>query len=276
MPSLRDLFRSIVFTLAILISISTGDGILTNATFIIITSGNLCILCWEIKKWGNSCMITSFLNTRKVRNALLRVKRSLSSSLPQFAHMQILGLQPLLERVLIEKSLGLVSVGAFSFLISVLQSVAGLILVPMVANVKKHLLGAQTVADNLKAHNQALILLLKIIFILGTLAILTHVGLPLIKFIIRKEMNASPPLLLVAYITSISAIFCSAVAPLLTKKGYAWFTNVSSLAILTPLVGIHLFFPIDNIEDTSMAIIGSVALLQLIARVLFVINIDKK
>ena len=276
MPSLRDLFRSIVFTFAILFAISTEDEILTHTTFIIISSGNLCILLWEFKKWGNGCMVTSFLNMRRIRNAFLRVKSSLNRSLPQFAHMQILGLQPLLERVLIEKTLGLVSVGAFSFLISVLQSAAGLILVPMVANVKKHLLGARTLADHLKSHNQVFILLLKIIFILGMLATLTYIGLPLIKAITGKEISSSLSLLLATYITSISAIFCSAIAPLLTKKGYAWYANVFSLALLTPLLGGLLFYPINNSGNIGIAIIGLVALLQLISRVLFIINIDKK
>jgi hypothetical protein len=276
MPSLRDLFRSIVFTFAILISISTENKILTHTTFIIIASGNLCILLLEFKTWGNSCMISSFLNARKVRNALLRVRGSLNSSLPQFAHMQVLGLQPLLERILIEKSFGLVSVGAYSFLISVLQSAAGLILVPMVANLKKHLLGARTLADNLKAHKEAFILLLQIIFALGMLAILTYIGLPLLNVITGKEINVSFSLLFVAYITSVSAIFCSAVAPLLSKKGHAWFTNVLSLAVLAPLMGIYLFFPLNNIGNIAITVIGLVALLQLIVRVLFIINVDKK
>jgi len=199
-----------------------------------------------------------------------------AGSLPQFAHMQLLGLQPLLERTLVENTLGLAAVGAFSFLTSVMQSAAGLLLVPMVAKTRQGLLGALSVSERINANRQALILLCKICVISGALAVMVYVAQPLLKSLMGKEIPITFILVLIAYLSSVSTIFCSAIAPMLTVKGYAWSANGLTLLALIPLFVAQWIYPEIGFDNLGLMAIAMVALLLLIGRVIFINHVSKR
>lgn len=270
MPSLRDLIRACIFTLAIIGSVYLEDEVLTAVTFTTITVGNICIMAWEWKVWGSSSLHAQLRPAHLLKGVQLRVRRSLVGSLPHFAHMQLLGLQPLLERTLLDKSMGLATVAAFSFLTSVMQSAAGLMLVPMIAQMRKKLLGSRTVLERMEANRGAFTLLAKISIISGTLSLALYWTMPEILKLIEKNISADFSLTLAALLSSISAIFCSAISPLLTTRDRAWTFNAVTLLSFLPLG----FAQLSELNSTTtllaISVICGVAVLQLVIRVILI------
>jgi hypothetical protein len=181
--------------------------------------------------------------------------------------MQLLGLQPLLERTLLDKSMGLATVAAFSFLTSVMQSAAGLLLVPMVAQMRKKLLGSRTVLERMEVNRGALTLLGKISIISGTLSLALYWTMPQIVKLIEKNISADFSLTLAALLSSISAIFCGAISPLLTTRDRAWTFNAVTLLSIFPL-GVAQFLELNTTTTLlAISVICGVAILHLVIRV---------
>lgn len=269
-PSLRDLVRAVIFTAAIVGSVYFEQKVLTSMTFLIITAGNLCIMGWEMRFWGMAPTGRVVHPSRLLRSVWARVRRSLAGSLPQFLQMQLLGLQPLLERKLLEKALGLSELAAFAFLTSLMQSAAGLVLVPMVAKTRRGVLGSQSVLERVNANRQALLLLFNICVISGAIGFLVFVGLPLINALMEKEISATFFIALIAYLSSVAAIFCSAIAPLLTVKKYASKANALTFLALAPLFVAQWKIQEIGGEKIGLIAIGIVALLLVLGRVAFI------
>lgn len=272
MPSLRDFIRSVIFTVAIVGSVYLENEVLTAMTFLTIAAGNLCILCWEWKSWGAGRLPNIFHANRLARSAWNRGSRSMKVALPQFIHMQLLGLQPLLERILVEKSLGLAVVGAYAFCISVMQAGAGLLLVPWVAKARRVLLSAQTISDRIIANRQMLILLIKIYLVSAACALATYFAMPLIELVLGKSVPVTLFVLIITFISSGSAIFCSAIAPLFIAKKTAWISNGLTLFAILPLVVVQWMYPNVALENLSLMTIGVVAVLQLAGRLIYVLR----
>lgn len=270
MPSLRDFIRAVIFTVAIVGSVYFENEVLTAMTFLTIAAGNLCILCWEWKSWGTGRLPNRFHASRLARSAWNRGSRSMKVALPQFIHMQLLGLQPLLERILLEKSLGLAVVGAYAFCISVMQAGAGLLLVPWVAKARRVLLGAHTISDRIVASRQMLVLLINIFLVSGACALATYFAIPLIELVLDKSVPVNIFVVIIAFISSVSAIFCSAISPLFTAKNAAWASNGLTLFALLPLLGAQWMYPNVALDKLSLMTIGVVAVLQLAGRLIYI------
>lgn len=268
--SKRDLIRAVIFTVAVVISIYFMKEVVSIWTFLIVMAGNLCIIVWEFRLLGGIRRRDRSNIFQILRRSLLGVRWSLSVSIPQFLHMQILTLQTLLERVLVEKTLGLASVGVFSFLTSLIQSATGLLLVPAVAKVRQSLLSAENISNRIIANSQVKVLLFKVLVISAISALIAYISLPLVNMLLRKDLFAFPSLALIAYLSSASAIFYSSIAPLFSRREYAWFANGLSL-LVTIILGIAILsYQLIRIDMFGLFVIGVVALLQLLGRAIFV------
>jgi hypothetical protein len=268
-PSLRDFIRAVIFTVAIVGSVYFENEVLTAMTFLIIATGNLCILCWEWKSWGIVRLPSRYHSTRMIRSAWNRGSRSLKGALPQYVHMQLLGLQPLLERILVESTLGLAAVGSFSFLTSVMQSAAGLLLVPLVARYRQHILRIRLNEDIIATRIQTLGLLFNIFVICSIFACAVYYAFPLLNSTLGKDLKFSFALVFAAYISSISAIFCSAVAPMFTVKGLALRVNVLTTLAMTCFA---LAQYINGDEKMLLLLICIIATLQITGRLLYILK----
>jgi hypothetical protein len=85
-----------------------------------------------------------------------------------------------------------------------------------------------------------------------------------------KEIPATFFIVLIAYLSSVAAIFCSAIAPLLTVTSYAWKANALTFLALAPLFFAQ--WTSHEIGDYKLGLIaiGIVALLLIIGRVVFI------
>jgi hypothetical protein len=275
MPSVRDFIRAVIFTTAILTSIYIKTEVLSAVTFLIISAGNLAIMGIESRSWGcaRSGGKVHFLHILK--SAWLRVRRSLSGSMHQFLQMQLLGLQPLLERTLLEKTVGLATLAAFSFITSVMQSAASLQLVPLVAKTRQLILGARSVSERIEANRQAVFLGIKIASISGGWALAVYMAIPLLDKLLEKMLDASLLLLLVAYVSSVSAIFCSAVAPMFTVKARALQTNILTAIAMGCLLVAQHFTSSGSASELLLVFICGVAVLQVAYRMLLILKTIK-
>lgn len=269
-PSLRDFLRAVIFSVAIVGSIYFENEVLTAMTFLIIAAGNLFILYWEWMSWGTGCLPSRFDATRLISRAWNRGNRSLKTALPQFVQMQLLGLQPLLERVLVEKSLGLAVVGAYAFCLTVMQAGAGLLLLPWIAKTRKVLLGVYKVADVIVAYRQMLMLLINILLVSGVCALVTYFAVPLMQLVLVKSVPATLFLMIIAFISMVSATFCSAIAPFFTMRNAAWASNGLTLFGLLPLLGAQWLYPKVALDNLSLMVIGVVATLQMAGRLIYI------
>ncbi len=271
MPSLRDLVRAVIFSTAFVVSVYIENAVLTSITFLILSAGNVAIMVFEWRCWGGARAARDMHVLKLLKSTCLRVRQSLAKSMPQFLQMQLLGLQPLLERTLIEKTVGLATLAAFSFFTSVVQSAASLQLVPLVAKARQRILGASSVSESIEANRKAIFLGLKIGAISGAWALTVYAIMPLLDKILEKNLELSPSLLLLAYASSVSAIFCSAVAPLFTVKGVALWSNVlTALAMGCLLLG--QYFRVEGSILELLLIICGVAAFQIFYRVLYIIQ----
>lgn len=274
--SLREFIRALIFTAAILVSVYIENEVLTSMTFLTMSVGNMAIMVYEWRSWGGVRTASDIKILYLRKSTWLRVRKSLAKSMPQFLQMQLLGLQPLLERTLIEKTAGLAPLAAFSFLTSVVQSAASLQLVPLVAKTRQLILGARSVSERNEANRQAIFLGLKIAAISGGLALAIYVSMPLLDKILARNLTLTPSLLLVAYASSVSAIFCSALAPMFTIKGFALWSNVlTALAMGCLLLG-QYFRHEESVSEVLIFILCGVAAFQVTWRVLFILRDAKK
>jgi hypothetical protein len=271
MPSLRDLIRSVIFTTGVLLSVYIENEILTPTMFLILIAGNLLIIIYEWKYWGRARLALDIRGIHILNSSWLRVCRSMRGSMHQFLQMQLLGLQPLLERSLIEKTLGLSTLASLSFLTSVMQSSASLQIVPLVANLRQLILSARSVSERIEANRQVILFTLKAAVISAGWGIAVYMTIPFINDLLEKNLALSPSFLFVAYCSSLSAIFCSAVAPIFTLKNIAPTTNfLTALTMCFLLFG--QYFAVKGSDLELFFIIGGVAILQIICRALFIVK----
>lgn len=271
MPSLRDLIRSVIFTTAILVSVYIENKIITITMFLILTSGNLLIIIYEWKYWGRAHLSQNLRSINILHSSWLRVCRSMRGSMHQFLQMQILGLQPLLERSLIEKTLGLSTLASLSFLTSAMQSAASLQIVPLVANVRQHILSASSISQRIEANRQVILFTLKITAICAGWGVAVYLSIPFINNLLGKNLTVSPSFLFIAYSSSLSAIFCSAVAPIFTLKFIAPRTNLLTVLMMSFLLSAQYFVGKGN-DLGLLLIISGIAILQIVCRIIFIIR----
>jgi hypothetical protein len=68
----------------------------------------------------------------------------------------------------------------------------------------------------------------------------------------------------------VSATFCSAIAPFFTMRNAAWASNGLTLFGLLPLLGAQWLYPKVELDNLSLMVIGVVATLQLVGRLLYI------
>ena len=270
-PSVRDLMRSFVFAVSVVGSVLLYENILTIFTFLFIIIGNFAILMIEFKT-----ILSRFNNLNgnllyKIQKLCLRVRQTVSSSIPYFFHMQILGIQPLLERTLIEKSFGFTQVAAFAFTISIVQTSAGLLLLPYISAVKSKIIGVREMNEWKLVKKLSLKLLLKIILVSGTLSGIVFLIIPILNTITNKELPLSAMLVFSAFATTVASVFCSSVSPVITKRGRGIKENIYSFLILLPLFFVNILPTEVELLNTSLHIIATIAILLMAHRIYLII-----
>ena len=237
--SKRNFLEAIIFAVAIIVSISVTRQVVAPVMLWLMIILNLLLVNYELKKYGAGSLLNNlfFSNEKiKVKSILKRVFYSVKESAPQVIHVQILSIIPYIERILMEKTVGLAIVGSYSFQFSLVQSGASLILVPAISEVRKNVFKATTALQVYENHKKALMLLVQISAVSLGCGIASYFFLPIIAKLMHKEVVFNIYILLGAFFSVVVAVFSNAVSPFFASKSRLLKANILTLLCMLPFI----------------------------------------
>lgn len=265
--------RAVSFVLAITSSVLLLGRIVSVVSLGIIVAANAALMIAESRRWGVAGSWTRMSWGRV--NLLLglafkRVKSAVKESSGQVVHVQVLSLQPLLERLLIEHSIGAAAVGSFAFQYSIIQSGSSILLMPYMAKTRQKIFGAITEAEivGAKAGCLRILGLIALMSVVGGLA--AHFTLPIVRLITSKNISSDTLTLGVAMVSSGAATFAANVAPLFVSRGRRVAANIEAAACLLPMALVYVLSKVAfdaSPKITMLAVLAS-AILQIVVRAL--------
>jgi len=250
--SFRDFIKSIFFIIAIYASLILSDSVLSVYSIAILILSNLCIIFYEVRKWGNFRDLFSNFFVLKENWAyewINFLKILLNACGPQFVQNQVIGLTMLFEKVFITNLLGLSAQGIFSFIYSVMQTSAALFLMPSAAKTKQIIISDHPNFDDPKIYLAAIRYLPVVILFMVIFATISYFAIPILGAIMDKDIGTGIFIIVVAVFFSASCnAFMSSVAPLYSHPGRWIRANIISLIMLLPLLFVTIFYEFINLD----------------------------
>jgi hypothetical protein len=259
--SRRDFLRSAIFVGAMAVSVAIEKEVVSAISLGTIVVCNVSLLAREMHVWGNDKGLASMLlRTRPIHvwRIARRLRSAIGESLPQVLHMQIIALQPLLERAVIEHRSGVEMVGPYSFQYSIVQAGASLFLLPLVAATRRAILAANSPAQWAEACSMSMRLLPKVLLLASVLAIAAHFAIPLVATALGKKISSTVIVLFAALLASAAASYAAAISPLYARPGRLWRANSSALLSMLPLA--LLFIP-DLVSTPDQQLVVMLAIM---------------
>lgn len=273
--SRRDLVRATGFTAAIIAGVVLDGEIVTETTLFVMLGSNALIIGLELRHWGELralCKSSESTLHNLFRKSMKRALRSIRRSSPYLIHLQLLALQPLLERLLIERASSLEIVGAYSFQYSLISSGVALILLPVIADVRRATLAVRSEQGLGEACQRARRFLFQTLAVGLLCAVAAYVALPILGALLQKQILASAWTMGVAWLSASSATIASAVAPLYAPQRRIFLANFSTAFAMIPLLLGIIIAAMDVAIGASLAltIIGFSCCVQLLLRTWYV------
>ncbi|MGZ3769090.1 MAG: hypothetical protein ACXVCP_07100 [Bdellovibrio sp.] len=270
--SKRDLILSFVFVLSMISAVVFDQSVVSVVSLGILILFNLLVIFIELKKWGiglNKLILSLKVNSLQIRKLVKRLASSVKLSAPQVVHIQLLSLYPFLERLFLEKNLGLSLVGSYSFQYTLIQAGLGLLLMPEIARVRSKILESKKDLDFRDAHVFSL-RLLSYIFGVGLVGVIaSYFVVPILSALLKKNVTCTVAILISGLFSSVMSTYTSAVSPLFASKERILISNVLTLLCMGPFfVLIWVAKAALSIEQV-MGIITIMAILQLGMRMTF-------
>jgi hypothetical protein len=265
--SSRDLFRSLVFVLAIIGSIVSVEKIVTTGSLLGLAVGNFLLLAVDHSARGRPRVIQLPKLISITKRTVQRLINIFPSTLTQFTQMQLIGLQVIAERVLISKFAGLPAVAAFGFVSAILQSGGGLLLMPLAARVRSLAFQARKPKDRIEARNLAVNFLYKA-------SALTFVLLFLVRFawsVVSQfgDISASVDylLLVASFSSSVSGVYCGAISALFAFSWHGRAANYFAISVTSVLflAGYFAVFPLP--PNTAYVLVITAGIVSIATRV---------
>ena len=280
--SYRDFIKSIFFIIAIYTSLIVTDSVLSAYSIIILILSNICIIFYEVRKWGNlNDLRKNFFILKKdwLSKSVTFLKTLLNACGPQFVQNQVIGLTMLFEKIFITSLLGLSTQGVFSFVYSIMQTSAALFLMPSAAKTKQIIISDHPHFNNPKIYSAAINYLPIVVFFMIIFAIASYFAIPVLADIMDKDIDKGIFIIIVTVLFSASSnAFLSSVAPLYSHPGRWIKANIISLLMLLPLLLVAIFYNYINLDvvilSYSAIIISAVG--QVAVRCIFFIMSIKR
>lgn len=272
----RDVWRSLVFVAAIILSVSVYQTVVSGISLGLIAISEMIILNADVRRWGKGAK-GSWVSNRRFnawRISVLGMLEQFSLSLPQVLHLQFLAVLPFFERTLIDRGLGLSSVGAFSFQYAGVQAGLSLLLIPLVADTRRAILSAQTSTQYEHAHKMTFILLTRISIVAALFSLAAYLVVPFIADLMHKDLKMQPLGILAVMLTAIASTYNAAVSLLYAKSERILKANSVTLICMMPLVCLMLFNIVGNCEIGPYVFpaIAAASFLQIAARAAYHLN----
>jgi O-antigen/teichoic acid export membrane protein len=272
--SFRDFIKSIFLVIACASSLVMFQEILTTFTIIFLIAGNICIILFEIHRWGDvfkfKKLKDSFILKNFIRENYIFLKKHLAISGPQFIQNQSIAFNMLIERLLITSTLGLATVGIYSFIYSVLQTGSSLFFMPNSAKTKEMIIKGQPMFKNPEIFSTAIQLIRIIFTYVFVCACSLYLIIPYLGNILDFNFGHNALLIIFVLIFATSSnSYMAGVSPLFSSPRDWYIPNIISFLVLLPyvlLIALSLF-SIGFSEFVIFSIILFISLLQISIRV---------
>lgn len=269
----RDLWRSLTFVAAIILSVNIYQTVVSEISLVLIVISETVIVYSEIRRWGSNPVGKGKFKhySGSSYSSISDMLQQFRVSLPQVLHLQILAIFPFLERTMIDRSIGLEAVGAFSFNYAGVQAGLSLLLMPLLADGRRAILSAHTPAQHLYAHKMTFVLLTRITIVSAIFTIAAYIAVPLFANLMHKDLELQPIGSVAVMISAIASTYNSAISPLYAKGDRILSANLITLMCTLPMVCLILFivFGYQKIEDYVFPAIVMASVLQISARVFY-------
>ena len=269
--SKRDFLRPLVFAISILVSLFLYSKILTSVSLLIFIVANTAILIYESRSYFGVTMSTLNINWIRDMTTYDFASKLFQRVGPQFLQNQILSVVLILERVLFTVTVGLVFLGSYAFIFSIVSVLSHLIFMPKMVKVREIIIADQISLFNVQAYIQSIkFVWLVVLVTLTVTAVISFTG-PWIANFFDKDLNFSPLVLITVGVTSAIYSYNAAVSPLFSHKTSWLKANMLTLSGLIPIVACIYFseFLSDDSEMLALAAILVSAFMQLAFRLVF-------
>lgn len=250
--SFRDFIKSIFFIVAIYASLQITDSILSIYSVTILIISNICIIFYEILKWGDyKKLFKNFfiLKNTSIIEVYSFIRLLISACGPQFVQNQVIGLTMLIEKIFITSLLGLSAQGIYSFIYSLMQTSAALFLMPSAAKTKQTIIADHPYFNDPKIYLAAIRYLPIVILFLSIFAVISFFAVPILADIMEKSIDKNILIVIFAVFFSASSnAFMSSVAPLYSHPGRWVRANIISILLMLPLLVVFIFNNMINLD----------------------------
>lgn len=273
--SRRDLYRAIAITSAVTVALLAQQAVVSVLSLGLLTLLNMLLLARELVIWGEGARALRRVPLSRAAGLgrLVRgVQRSLKISGPQVLHGQLLAMQPLLERYLIQQKLGLDQVGAFSFHYSLVQTGASLVLMPQVAKVRRAIL-SDTLPAGRNTHLEALRFAVIAALTFTACMLITYACVPWLSMLLHKHVSTGVMLTLTAGVAGAANTYAAALSPLYASRPRILFANILTALTIVPLAALILWpLPQSDAFPVVASFIVGLSLVQTVLRLVHSIH----
>lgn len=275
LASRRDFYRAVAITLSVVLSILINSSVISLLVINLIILTNALIILSDINLLGGKKLISIRKYIIKIRNEfynnLFNILKSVKQSSPQLIHLQVLSLQPLLERYLMGNVLGLSIVGYYGFYGSLVQTGGSLFSMPYVAKVRQLIFSNASREFKILKY-EAAYKLIKILAIITIVFIfLAYYSVPILSVIMRRDIKSNLLLAIVAGISGFIQTYSSALAPLYASLGRIFIANLVTLICMIPIL-IIMALPYNYTYEFSSLVYFSIVMtsfFQLVVRIFY-------
>lgn len=266
---LRDLYRAVGFVTAGLVSLLAVGAVVAWQYFVAFGVFNLILAAFELREITRSNFSLRKAVRRKSYHAAL-AGTVVTSARGLMAQASLAFAYPLLERMLLERTLGLGTVGAYALLSSIFQSFIATVFLPHIAKMRSILLArrpnAVAGAQRLTGLKSFLLqtLLVGTAIIVAVQAALYFAG----QYPLLRKINVSPGFAVAALLAVLASNLISIVAPDYARKGNLARSTVVTTSIYGASLSLfwtcHRFFSADG--WVLPLILGGGFIAQILAR----------
>lgn len=270
--SVRDFFRSIFFSVGVVVSVSIEGSVLSVLFMVWIIISGLTILVIDSKKFGVGVLLAEEpLNFIKntVSSACSNIPRDVKESSVQLAHIQLLSLIPLIERMLIESSEGLSVVGSYAFHYSLVQSGVAIVMLPQIAKARASFIHLGDLDKRQFAHRNMLYLAIQLFTVAFLFSFIAILASPFITTYMEKELYLSNSMFFAILFSVSASSYCVAVSPLFARSKRSLIANLKTAFLVSSL---YILGQCTLVDEESIwnifFIIGVASLAQIFIRAL--------
>ena len=265
-PSLRDLIRSLAFSLSIFVSILISKEAISIFTLFIQMIFNIFLIMYELRKNNISIFKIGIFNFRSFILFIRRTINAVCYSASHIFHMQTLNSFPLFERVFLKFTSGYDIVAGYSFLLSIIQTVSGLSTISFVAEFRRKILKSDkaTSKKSVSFHNVMMSFLSKITFITLLISILLWFTSDFLSIFFVKMNFIQNVNIFYLSIISIASVFCSGAAVVFLIMGKS--IGIIVLSLLTTVcyvLAVIFYLRSDALTYDPVLVIAIVSLLNI-------------